>query len=273
MQGQGRSCEEQLAVEAPLEIRLRAAAAAARSARSLTVTMRTPGHDAELALGLLIAEGVIDRAAQVASLRHCGGNPNILWVELAEGVEPRLQNIERTFASTASCGLCGKTSIDSLLEALSANAPRRFAGDQRVEVAAATLTQIPMQLRARQGLFDSTGGLHAVAAFSLKGECLAVFEDIGRHNAFDKLVGAMQLAGKSDLRHCIVALSGRAGFELLQKAAVARAPVVVALGAPSSLAVEVAERAGITLVGFLRQESFNIYTHPQLVALKAVECA
>lgn len=250
---------DSLAVEEPLEIRL----VTATSDEVVTVTMRTPGSDAQLALGFLIAERIIDNVRQVAAFRPCGARLNVLKIELAPGVTPRLQTIARNFASTASCGLCGKSSLD----AVTASIPTDLAPVATPAIAPGVLQKIPEQLRAAQSVFDATGGLHAVAAFSFDGELSALFEDVGRHNAFDKLVGATLMAGATDLSARIVALSGRAGFELIQKAAVARAPIVVAIGAPSSLAVELAERMGITLIGFLRQSSFNVYTHPERVAL------
>jgi FdhD protein len=253
--------EDSLAVEEPLESRVLAGG----HERRITVTMRTPGDDVELALGLLVAERVIDGAGAIAAWQRCGTRGNVLKAELAAGVEPRLERIERQFASTASCGLCGKTSLEAVLGGLEAG--REPLATPQLDPA--LLRALPARLRAAQSLFDSTGGLHAVAAFDFAGELLALREDIGRHNAFDKLVGARLSAGHADLGDCLVALSGRAGFELLQKAAVARVPVVVAVGAPSSLAVELAERWGITLVGFLRASSFNVYTHPQRLALAA----
>ncbi len=265
--------DDTLAVEEPLEIRLcidagtGAGAGAGAGERSVpvTVTMRTPGADAELALGLLIAERVIDGPRDVAAFRHCGRHGNVLKVQLAVGVEPRIGQLARNFASTASCGLCGKATLEAVMGG--SGGGREPA--PTATVAPAVLHRLTRGLRDAQPLFDSTGGLHAVGAFSWSGERLALREDIGRHNAFDKLVGAMLGAGCADLSHCIVALSGRAGFELLQKAAVIQVPIVVSVGAPSSLAVELAERWGITLVGFLRESSFNVYTHPQRLALDA----
>ncbi len=255
--------DDPLAVEEPLEIRV----CAGTAEHPVTVTMRTPGADAELALGLLVAERVIDGPQDIAGYRRCGTQGNVLKVMLHEGVAPRLGQLARNFASTASCGLCGKATLDAVMGG---------AGGGRAPVAVprvppAVLHGLPRGLRVAQPMFDRTGGLHAVAAFSSRGERLALREDIGRHNAFDKLVGALLGAGAPDLSHCIVALSGRAGFELLQKAAIVQVPMVVAIGAPSSLAVDLAERWGITLVGFLRETSFNVYTHPHRLGLEAAE--
>ena len=251
--GRARDVTDQLAVEAPLEIRL----VTPEGERTLTVTMRTPGADADLALGFLLAERVIASATDVQSLAACAHNPNVIRVAFAPGVEPRLDGLARSFASSSSCGACGKSSVEAVLSTVPAESvplgPRR--------VTAAALHGIPAALRLGQGVFEATGGLHAVAAFSFGGALLRACEDIGRHNAFDKLVGASARGAEVPLAECIVALSGRAGFELVQKAAVARVPMLVALGAPSSLAAELADRTGITLIGFLRADSFNVYTH------------
>lgn len=251
--------DDALAVEEPLEIRV----VAGGVERRVTVTMRTPGDDVELALGLLVAERVVDGPAAIAAWRRCGSQGNVLKAELAPGVEPRLEQAERQFASTAACGLCGKTSLEAVMAG--GHGPRPPAPGPRLDPA--LLYALPARLRAAQSLFEATGGLHAVAAFDFAGRLRVLREDIGRHNAFDKVVGAHLAAGHADLADRLLVLSGRAGFELLQKAAVARVPVVVAVGAPSSLAVELAQRQGITLVGFLREASFNVYTHPARIAL------
>jgi FdhD protein len=250
----GCAADDLIALEEPLEIRVTAAGREHR----LTVTMRTPGADAELAVGFLLAERIVEHADQVAAVRPCATQPNLIRVELAEACLQRVADVARNFVATSSCGLCGKTSLESVF----ASIPAPLTADE-LQICGATLRQIPARLRASQAVFDRTGGLHAVAAFTLDGELIATFEDIGRHNAFDKLVGAAALAGEPDLRRCVVALSGRAGFELVQKAAVAGVPVIAAIGAPSSLAVELAQRTGITLIGFLRATGFNIYTHPR----------
>lgn len=247
-----RWVDDTIAVEEPLEIR----AVVAGIEHRVTVTMRTPGADAELAVGFLMAERIVRRANEVLVVRPCATQPNLIRVDLADECAPRVTQLERNFVATSSCGLCGKTSLESVFAAI----PDALAPQESC-IAGQALQEIPSKLRAAQAVFDRTGGLHAVAAFTLAGELVALYEDVGRHNAFDKLVGATALAGGLDLDRCIVALSGRAGFELIQKAAVARVPIVAAIGAPSSLAVELAERAGITLIGFLRAAGFNIYTH------------
>lgn len=255
--GETRWLEDAIAVEEPLEIRAVVAAAEHR----VTVTMRTPGADAELAVGFLMAERIVRQPDEVRAVRPCATQPNLVRVELTDACAPRVTEIARNFVATSSCGLCGKTSLESVF----ASIPDALVPQQSCLVGS-DLQGLPAKLRAAQAVFDRTGGLHAVGAFTLAGDLVALYEDVGRHNAFDKLVGAAALAGAPDLGRCIVALSGRAGFELIQKAAVARVPVVAAIGAPSSLAVELAERAGITLIGFLRAAGFNIYTHPQRVS-------
>jgi FdhD protein len=250
-----------LAVEEPLEIRV----VAGDLDRAITVTMRTPGEDADLGTGLLISEGVIERADQIAAIRSCGQAGNVLRVELAPGVTPKFAAIERSLRATASCGLCGKSS----LEAVAASIPDAAPIASRMRVPAAVLHRLPAQLRGAQAMFEHTGALHAVGAFSDTGESIAIREDIGRHNALDKLLGALSSRPNVEPSEIIVALSGRAGFELVQKAAVARVPLLVAIGAPSSLAVELAERAGITLIGFLREASFNVYCHAERVRFAA----
>jgi FdhD protein len=249
--------DDQLTVEEPLEIRV----AAGGNEQIVTVTMRTPGDDAALAIGLLYSERVVRDAGDIADTRTCGVGGNVLRVELRPGVTPNMITTDRNIAATASCGLCGKASLDAVLATLDDATP--VAGLPHVQ--SAILRSIPAKLRASQMQFQRTGGLHGVAAFDARGNLLAVKEDIGRHNALDKLLGAMLRPRGIGLEDSIVALSGRAGFELLQKAAVARVPLVAAIGAPSTLAVDVAERFGITLIGFLREDSFNIYAHGRRV--------
>lgn len=243
--------DDAVAIEEPLEIRLRWGG----NIQTATVTMRTPGHDRELAAGFLLAEKVIDDIRQISDVRPCGGSGNALRVELSDGCTPRLQAVTRNFASTSSCGLCGRTRFEEV-DALSL----RVAAEAAPQIETAALRSLSSRLRRSQVSFLATGGLHAVASFTQEGHLLRLFEDIGRHNAFDKLIGATALAGEH-LRDSIVLLSGRAGYEMVQKAAVAGVGVLAAIGAPSSLAVRLAQSAGITLIGFLREDRFNIYSH------------
>jgi len=251
-----------IAVEEPLEIRLMRdglpeADENGGTGRSISVTMRTPGHDAELAVGFLHGEGLLREPRDIVSTGHCGPTGNVLRVTVRADIPLDLARLTRNFYSTSSCGVCGKASI----EAVAAN-----GGDRRITspliVREPVLRKLPDTLRASQAGFAETGGMHAVGTFTPEGELIASREDVGRHNAMDKLVGAALLAAELPWSQRVVLLSGRASFELLQKAMMAGAPVVAAIGAPSTLAVELAESAGITLVAFLRPGGCNVYTHP-----------
>jgi FdhD protein len=257
-----------LAIEAPLEISLGYGPASHRQAHSLAVTMRTPGHDAELVAGFLLSEGIVAQPADIQSLTHHADprrpkeRGNVLRAELAPGVTLELDRLERHFYTSSSCGVCGKTSIEAV-RASNCPVPPPAA---RPQVPASLIHQLPERQRAAQRVFEQTGGLHATALFSAEGELLSLREDVGRHNAFDKVVGAALLAGHLPLSQHIVLLSGRASFELVQKAALAGVAILAAVGAPSSLAVEAAEEFGLTLLGFVRNERFNIYTHEARIA-------
>jgi FdhD protein len=244
-----------LAVEEPLEIRV--------GGEPLSVTMRTPGHDVELAAGFLVSEGVISRGDQFRSAIHCGGpgtggadnTYNVLDVALASHVHVPLRDLARSVYTTSSCGVCGKASID----AVRTESAYDVATDATT-VDAALLTTLPDALRAHQDVFDKTGGLHAAGLFDADtGELLVLREDVGRHNAVDKVVGWALLADRLPLRGTVLMVSGRAGFELAQKSVMAGIPILAAVSAPSSLAVELAADAGLTLVGFLRAPSMNVY--------------
>lgn len=248
-----------LAVEEPLEIRLGFGAPGHREQLALAVTMRTPGHDMELVLGFLYTEGIIQRYDQVESIHHCrqirhpAEHENVVRVELAPGVAPALEKLQRNFYVSSSCGVCGKSSI----EALQASRPAMPPDDLRVSPA--TIQQLPEQLMRHQAVFTHTGGLHAVALFDGNGRIGLVREDVGRHNAFDKVVGASLMQRALPLPGTVALVSGRASFELVQKAVMAGIPVLAAVGAPSSLAVEVAKTYGLTLLGFVRDGRFNVY--------------
>lgn len=255
-----------LAVEEPLEIRLGFGPMASRSRQTVSLTMRTPGSDLELAAGFLFTEGIIESRDEILELRSLGprlgpGNHhNVVRVDLRPQVDPDLGRLQRHFYTTSSCGVCGKTSLEAL-ETTIGLPP--LTGALRVD--AEVLLRLPEVLRSRQELFGRTGGLHASALFTPDGRLLCIREDVGRHNALDKLIGAQLLEGNLPLSSHVILLSGRASFELLQKAFVAGSPVVAAVGAPSSLAVELAERFGITLVGWLRGGRFSIYSHPERI--------
>lgn len=254
--------QEILAVEEPLEIRV--------NGTPVTVTMRTPGSDIELAQGFLLTEGVIARRDDVQTIRYCNGRDpaaaesvntyNVLDVTLAEGVDVPSLDVTRNFYTTSSCGVCGKASLDAV-RLISRHAP----GDDTSTVAAAVLKAMPDQLREAQKVFATTGGLHAAALVGLDGTMLVVREDIGRHNAVDKVVGWALERGRVPLAGSVLLVSGRASFELTQKALMAGIPVLAAVSAPSSLAVSLAEESGITLVAFLRADSMNVYTRADRV--------
>lgn len=238
-----------LAVEEPLEIRVGGA--------PLTITMRTPGDDFDLVAGFLSAEGIVGSADDVAAMRYCADTheQNTLDVTLAPGVRPPDASLVRAFTTTSACGVCGKSSI----EALRAEQRHDVASDP-LELDAEVLAGLPDSLRAAQRVFERTGGLHAAGLFDDTGKLLALREDVGRHNAVDKVVGWALRDGRLPLAGTVLMVSGRASFELTQKAMSAGIPVLAAVSAPSSLAVELAEDAGMTLVGFLRGETMNIYT-------------
>lgn len=244
-----------LVVEEPLEIRVGGSA--------LAVTMRTPGHDVELAHGFLLTEGVIDSREDIAVARYCDGvdddgqnTYNVLDITLADGVAPPEPGVERNFYTTSSCGVCGKGS----LEAVRLKTRHSPSGDE-VRIKSSVLATMPDTLRESQKVFDSTGGLHAAALFDRDGRMLVLREDVGRHNAVDKVVGWAAGEGLIPLRGSVLMVSGRASFELAQKAVMAGIPVLAAVSAPSSLAVDLADESGLTVVGFLRGDNMNIYSH------------
>ena len=250
-----------IAVEEPLEIRLMRdglpeADDNGGTGRSISITMRTPGHDAELAVGFLYGEGLLREARDVVDVGPCGPTGNVIRVTARADLPLDLKKLGRNFYTTSSCGVCGKASIEAVTVS---------AGTRRVEsplvVRESVLRGLPDTLKASQTGFAETGGMHAVGLFSAEGELLGSREDVGRHNAMDKLVGAALRAGELPWRERVLLLSGRASFELLQKAMLAGAPLVAAIGAPSTLAVELAESAGITLVAFLRTGGCNVYCH------------
>lgn len=251
-----------LATEEPLEIRLRAGGAV----RSIAITMRTPGHDFELAAGFLHNEGVIAGRSDVRGISYCVDREldeeqryNIVNVDLASATLPPTDTLERHFLTTSACGICGSAN----LEALRARGVEPVASDLRV--APATITALPGRLAEAQRVFAQTGGLHAAAVFDADGALVATREDVGRHNALDKVIGWALLERRLPLERCVLLVSGRASYELVQKAAVARIPIVCAVSAPSSLAVATARAFGITLAGFVRGARFNLYTHPERV--------
>jgi len=270
---------DSLAIEEPLEIQLTYGPTNARQTRSISVTMRTPGNDFDLAAGFLMTEGVIRDANDVEQIAFAGDSSsegrqspqamdvlkpgskqNTVRVDLAADVVVNVGSLQRNFYTTSSCGVCGKAS----LVALRTVCPPRAANNFKVD--AQLLYRLPERLRASQGVFDRTGGLHGAGLFDSAGNLLMLREDVGRHNAVDKLIGSEFLADRTPLRDRLLLLSGRASFELLQKALMGGLPMVAAVGAPSSLAVQVAQEFDITLVGFLREDRFNIYHGRERIA-------
>ncbi|MGD0910283.1 MAG: formate dehydrogenase accessory sulfurtransferase FdhD [Terracidiphilus sp.] len=249
--GVASPADDFLAVEEPLEIRV--------CGRPLTVTMRTPGHDRELAAGFLWTEGVIEERDQITSIESGGDEAvqeaqkgNLITVELRDGC-PEIESEGRNFMAGSGCGICGKASIDAVRARGLRPVQSEFTVDPEV------LCALPGKLRAEQEVFGRTGGLHAAALFTGSGELIALREDIGRHNAVDKVVGWALLEGRLPLANCVLMVSGRGGFEIVQKAIAAGVPVLASVSAPSSLAVQLARELGLTLVGFLRGRRFVVY--------------
>ncbi|GAA2179982.1 formate dehydrogenase accessory sulfurtransferase FdhD [Leucobacter tardus] len=261
------SRSDSLTAEEPLEIRVQG--------RSLAVTMRTPGHDVELATGFLVSEGVIAAADEMLTARYCAGavdnvnTYNVLDVALAPGVAPPDPSVERNFLTNSSCGLCGKASIDSVR-----TQSRYTVADDPLVIDAAMIAGFPDTLRAGQAVFERTGGIHAAALFDgATGEMLVLREDVGRHNAVDKVIGWALQNGRLPGRGLVLQVSGRTSFELTQKALMAGIPMLTAVSAPSSLAADLAQEMGLTLVGFVRGPSMVIYSRPDRVVDAELEAA
>ncbi len=254
---------DDLAAEEPLEIRVGRAGPGRRT--PLAVTMRTPGQDIDLAMGFLLTEGVIGAAEDVLTAQLCAGTDtpntyNVVDVVLDEAVPPPQTDPSRNFYTTSSCGVCGKASIDAV------RTRSRFdVADDPLTVAPRTLATLPDKLRAAQRTFDRTGGLHAAGLFTADGDLLVLREDVGRHNAVDKVIGWALREHRLPLRGHVLLVSGRASFELTQKAWMAGLPLLAAVSAPSTLAAELADEAGMTLIGFLRGPTMNVYTRPERV--------
>jgi FdhD protein len=254
-----------VAVEEPLEIRVEDSVDGARRTTTLSITMRTPGDDFPLVAGFLNGEGLLAGPQDIAEISYCMGEEpqqyNIVVVRLKPGADFDPSEMERNFYMTSSCGVCGKASLEAIEVKGCAALP-----DGEWALEPALLAGLPDTLRARQGLFDRTGGIHAAGLFDRRGELIDLREDVGRHNAVDKVVGKAFLAGDLPLSDAVLAVSGRVSFEILQKALAAQIAVVVAVGAPSSLAVDLARRFNITLIGFVRGQGFNVYSGGQRLA-------
>ncbi len=246
-----------LAVEEPLEIRLGFMENGKLRHKAISITMRTPKNDYELAAGFLFTEGILHSKDQIQSIKHCGkfpNNQNTVRIDLVSDIEIDFKKLERNFYTTSSCGVCGKSSIEALTTGAKAISQNDFP-----RISVEIVHQFPEKLRQAQNIFDETGGIHAAALFDAEGKLDSLREDVGRHNAVDKLIGAKFLEGEIPLTDKILFLSGRASFELVQKAVMAQIPIICAVGAPSSLAVEAAREFNITLLGFVREKRFNIY--------------
>ena len=257
LDGEGSSTTaDAIAVEEPLEIRV--------GGRSIAVTMRTPGHDAELAAGFLLTEGVVRSAADIVEVAHCESGQarqtgNVINVFLAAGVEVDFQRLTRHVFASSSCGLCGKAAIDAVIQT-------HPQVNSSLRISAAILESLPEKLRASQKAFDATGGLHAAALFDSTGRMLIAREDVGRHNGVDKVIGWALQQGMTPLNALVLLVSGRVSYEIVQKALAAGLPLICAVSAPTSLAVELARESGLTLVGFLRGRTMNLYSGAWRVA-------
>jgi len=249
--------EDRVAVEAPLEYMLHHPALGMEPV-SFGTTMRTPGDDENLAVGLLYGEGIINCLSDVDAVESSTRRPNVINVRLRPDVQMEMQTATRRFSAGSSCGVCGTTGLDA---AIARAAATRIADTSAI--ALALLFSLPERMRAAQSKFGDTGGIHAAALFDFSGNLITVAEDVGRHNAIDKLIGETLLAGRLPLKEHIILLSGRASFELTQKALRSGVAILAAIGAPSSLAVNLAVAAGLTLVGFLREKHCNVYSSPQ----------
>ena len=256
--------DDTLAVEEPLEIRLCWQRNGAVEEEPLTITMRTPGHDIELAAGLLLSEGIVSNREQILAITR-GDNDNTLLVELSLDNQLDMKRFQRNFLSTSSCGVCGKMTIESL-QLL--HQPQ--LNEKTPQLKAALLQALPEQLRVAQMLFKQTGGVHGAGLFNADGDMLLLREDVGRHNAVDKLLGASFFENNFPVSDCILLVSGRAGFEIIQKALAANIAFVAAVGAPTSLAIDLARKHDMTLVGFLKESGFNCYSGEQRI--KQMNC-
>ncbi len=251
--GQITQADDKVAVEEPLEIQLAYSTTTGRMQKNIAVTMRTPGNDEELSAGFLFTEGIINNETDIQDIKQA--DENRVLVTLHENIIPMLANAARNFYSTSSCGVCGKASIDAVR---TVSVYRDMPDD--ICIPAPVLYHLQDNLKKQQKVFEDTGGIHASALFDLAGNFIMLREDVGRHNALDKVIGAALLQKKLPLANTVLFLSGRASFELVQKAVMAGIKIIAAVGAPSSLAVEMAKDTGITLIGFLRNDRFNIYS-------------
>ena len=263
------SLSDTLSIEEPLEIRIQYGTKNQRVQKSISVTMRTPGNDLELAIGFLFTEGIISSYQVIKDAYHTQmtcelQKKNIVQIELKEDFIPYLMQSDRNFYTTSSCGVCGKSSIESIKTV----SPFHSMDNPKLNISLNTLYQLPQKLRTAQDDFTATGGIHASGLFSIEGNLILLQEDVGRHNALDKLIGSALITNSLPLNKHILLLSGRASFELIQKAAMAGISIIAAIGAPSSLAVELATELNITLLGFLKKDRFNIYNSSDQITIQ-----
>ena len=253
---------DKVAVEEPLQIQLQYSTATGQMLKDIAVTMRTPGNDEELAAGFLFTEGIIKSADAISEIKHPHTDANLVQVILKENIIPAMGNAARNFYTTSSCGICGKASIDAIQTVSQ-------YGDLKNDslIPAATFYTLQNELKKQQKVFKNTGGIHASALFDVDGKFMMLTEDVGRHNALDKIIGAAMLSNQLPLNNCILLLSGRASFELVQKAVMAGIKIIASVGAPSSLAVEIAIENDVTLIGFLKEDRFNIYSVKKRIAV------
>ena len=253
---------DKVAVEEPLQIQLEYSTATGKMLKDIAVTMRTPGNDDELAAGFLFTEGIIKSADDISKIKQTDADDNLIQIILKENVMPMLGNAARNFYTTSSCGICGKASIDAI------QTVSQYGEVKNNSLIHATIFySLQNKLKKQQKVFEDTGGIHATALFNIDGEFVMLREDVGRHNALDKIIGAALLNKKLPLNNCILLLSGRASFELIQKAVMAGIKIIASVGAPSSLAVQMATENDVTLIGFLKEDRFNIYSVKKRIAV------
>jgi FdhD protein len=254
---------DKVAVEEPLQIQLEYSTATGQMLKDIALTMRTPGNDAELAAGFLFTEGIIKSADDIGEIKHAHADENGVQVILKENIVPAMGNAARNFYTTSSCGICGKASIDAIHTVSQYGAIKN-----NYCIKADVFYTLQNELKKQQKVFEDTGGIHASALFDGEGKFMMLREDVGRHNALDKIIGAAMLANQLPLNNCILLLSGRASFELVQKGVMAGIKIIASVGAPSSLAVEMATENNVTLIGFLKEYSLNIYSGKERICLK-----
>ena len=253
---------DKVVVEEPLQIQLEYSTATGQMLKDIAVTMRTPGSDEELAAGFLFTEGIIKSADCISKIKQAHADENEVQVILKENVIPAMGNVARNFYTTSSCGICGKASIAAIQ---TVSQYGKVKNNSLIPVA--IFYSLQKELRKQQKIFEDTGGIHASALFDVDGKLMMLREDVGRHNALDKIIGAAMLSNQLPLNNCILLLSGRASFELVQKAVMAGIRIIASVGAPSSLAVEMATENDVTLIGFLKKDRFNIYSAKERIAV------